>query len=38
MLESLPGLPGAGIWDEHKVAAYDFAECAARLHPDATRT
>ena len=36
MLESLPGLPGAGIWDEHKVAAYDFAECAARLHPDAT--
>ena len=30
------GPPGAGIWDEHKVAAYDFAECAARLHPDAT--
>ena len=36
MLESLPGAPGAGIWDEHKVAAYDFAECSGRLHPDAS--
>ncbi len=36
MLESLPGVAGAGIWDEHKLAAYDFAVCAARLHPDAT--
>ena len=36
MLESLPGASGAGVWDEHKVAAYDLAECSARLHPDAT--
>jgi germacradienol/geosmin synthase len=34
MLDSLPGVPGAGIWDEHKINAYDFAICAARLDPD----
>ena len=36
MLDALPGLEGAGIWDEHKIASYDFAACAARLHPDAS--
>ena len=36
MLEPLPGTPELRIWDEHKVASYDFAECAARLHPDAS--
>jgi germacradienol/geosmin synthase len=36
LLASLPGLPGAGVWDGHKLAAYDLAECAARLQPDAT--
>ena len=36
MLEPLPGTPGLRIWDEHKVASYDFADCAARLHPDAS--
>ena len=36
MLESLLGVPGAAVWDEHNVAAYDFAECSARLHPDAS--
>lgn len=33
MLESLPG--GIGIWDEDNLALFDFAVCAARLHPDA---
>lgn len=29
---ALPGLPP--LWTAEKVAAYDFAECAARIHPD----
>ncbi len=36
MLEPVAGIPGAAVWSEHQVAAYDFAECAARLHPDAS--
>ena len=36
MLDSLPGVPGSGIWDEHKLRAYDFALCAAGIHPDAS--
>ena len=28
------GAPHAAIWTEEKVRGYDFAECAARLHPD----
>ncbi|MGH3962234.1 MAG: family 2 encapsulin nanocompartment cargo protein terpene cyclase [Pseudonocardiaceae bacterium] len=34
MLESRPG--GIGIWDEESLASFDFAVCAARLHPDAS--
>ncbi|MGH3983234.1 MAG: family 2 encapsulin nanocompartment cargo protein terpene cyclase [Pseudonocardiaceae bacterium] len=34
MLESLPG--GIRIWDEENLALFDFAVCAARLHPDAS--
>ncbi|MGH3827851.1 MAG: terpene synthase family protein, partial [Pseudonocardiaceae bacterium] len=34
MLESLPG--GIGIWDEENLALFDFAVCAARIHPDAS--
>lgn len=30
---SIPGIPAA-VWTAEKVAGYDFAECAARLHPD----
>lgn len=30
----VPGVPGGAIWTPEKVAAYDFAECAARLEPD----
>lgn len=36
MLASIPGVPGSGIWDEERLAAFDFAACAARLHPDAS--
>jgi germacradienol/geosmin synthase len=36
MLESLPGVPGLGLWDEEKLASFDFAVCAARLDPDAS--
>jgi germacradienol/geosmin synthase len=36
MLEAIPGVPGAGVWDEEKLASYDLAACAARLHPDAS--
>jgi germacradienol/geosmin synthase len=27
---------GAGIWDEENLALFDFANCAARIHPDAS--
>jgi germacradienol/geosmin synthase len=36
MLEEILGVPGAGVWNEEKLASYDFATCAARLHPDAS--
>ncbi|MBV9143862.1 MAG: germacradienol/geosmin synthase [Pseudonocardiales bacterium] len=36
MLESVPGIPGLGIWDEENLALFDFAACAARVHPDAS--
>jgi len=36
MLAAVPGVPGACIWDEDRLRGYDFAECAARLHPDAS--
>ncbi|MGH3939303.1 MAG: family 2 encapsulin nanocompartment cargo protein terpene cyclase [Pseudonocardiaceae bacterium] len=36
MLESLPGISGPGIWDEENLALFDFAVCAARIHPDAS--
>lgn len=35
MIDTPPGTPGAGIWDENKLASFDFAACAARIHPDA---
>jgi germacradienol/geosmin synthase len=34
MLAELPG--GIGLWDEENLALFDFAACAARLHPDAS--
>ncbi|MCI0383092.1 family 2 encapsulin nanocompartment cargo protein terpene cyclase [Streptomyces sp. CNQ085] len=36
MLDAVPGLPSSGIWDEHKLRAFDFALCSAGIHPDAS--
>ncbi|MDT3396845.1 germacradienol/geosmin synthase [Streptomyces sp. B1866] len=36
MLDPDPGVPGPRLWDEHKLRAFDFALCAAGIHPDAT--
>ncbi|MGH3785776.1 MAG: terpene synthase family protein [Pseudonocardiaceae bacterium] len=36
-VETSQPLPdGIGIWDEENLALFDFAVCAARLHPDAS--
>lgn len=31
-----PGPSGVAIWDEESLASFDFANCAARIHPDAS--
>jgi germacradienol/geosmin synthase len=36
MLDPLPGVPGFCLWDAHKLATFDFAVCAAGIHPDAS--
>ncbi|GAA0690991.1 terpene synthase family protein [Kitasatospora atroaurantiaca] len=36
MLDSLPGIPGSGLWDERRLRGFDFALCSAGIHPDAT--
>jgi germacradienol/geosmin synthase len=36
MLDSLPGIPGAGLWSEERLAAFDFPLCAAGILPDAS--
>ena len=33
MLDPLPGVPGAGIWERDRVLGFDFPLCAAMLHP-----
>ena len=33
---AVPGLPDAAVWTEEKNRGYDFAECAALIHPDCT--
>ncbi len=35
LLDSVPGLPGFGIWDERMLVGFDFAHCAAMINPDA---
>ncbi|MGH8475069.1 MAG: terpene synthase family protein [Blastocatellia bacterium] len=34
--DSVPGLPGIGLWDERRLAGFDFPLCAAAIHPDAS--
>ncbi|QLH26340.1 family 2 encapsulin nanocompartment cargo protein terpene cyclase [Streptomyces sp. Rer75] len=36
MLEAQPGIPGSHIWNENKLAGFDFPLCAAGIHPDAS--
>ncbi|MBT2386274.1 family 2 encapsulin nanocompartment cargo protein terpene cyclase [Streptomyces sp. ISL-11] len=36
ILETVPGVPGAGIWDEERLKDIDLPLCAAGIHPDAT--
>ncbi|MDI2132317.1 terpene synthase family protein [Yinghuangia seranimata] len=36
LLDPQPGDPGSHVWDEAKLAGFDFALCAAGLDPDAT--
>ncbi|MBN3925218.1 family 2 encapsulin nanocompartment cargo protein terpene cyclase [Nostoc sp. NMS4] len=34
MLDSIPGIPGAVIWDDHKFDVADVALCGALIHPN----
>ncbi|RFU83528.1 germacradienol/geosmin synthase [Streptomyces triticagri] len=36
MLRAQPGMPHSDIWDQRRLAGFDFPLCAAGLHPDAT--
>jgi germacradienol/geosmin synthase len=36
MLDTLPGVPGGFIWDDHKFDVADVALCGAMIHPAAT--
>ncbi len=36
MLETIPGVPGGYIWDDHKFDVADVALCGALIHPAAT--
>jgi germacradienol/geosmin synthase len=38
MLDSLPGAPALAIWTKKQLIDYDFALCAAMIHPDASST
>jgi germacradienol/geosmin synthase len=33
--ESVPGIAAGALWDERRFAGFDFAHCAAMIHPDA---
>jgi germacradienol/geosmin synthase len=37
MFASIPGIPGAGVWDERKYHALKLALCAAAIHPNASQ-
>jgi germacradienol/geosmin synthase len=36
MLDTIPGVPGGYIWDDHKFDVADVALCGALIHPAAT--
>jgi germacradienol/geosmin synthase len=35
MFDSVPGVQAGGLWDERRMAGFDFAHCAAMIHADA---
>ncbi|MFE6775299.1 germacradienol/geosmin synthase [Streptomyces sp. NPDC057702] len=37
LLEAQPGVPHSDVWDERKLAGFDFPLCSAGLDPDATQ-
>jgi germacradienol/geosmin synthase len=36
MFDSVPGVELGGMWDERRFIGFDFAHCAAMIHPDAS--
>lgn len=34
--DPVPGLPGIGLWDERRLAGFDFPLCAAAIHPESS--
>ncbi len=36
LFDPAPGVPGPGLWDERALRGFDFALCAAGLHPEAS--
>jgi len=36
MYLEIPGVPGGYIWTREMLEGFDFAQCSARLHPDAS--
>src|SRR5216683_3744421 len=37
MFDSVPGVERGGLWDERRFLGFDFAHCAAMIHPDASQ-
>ncbi len=35
MFDAVPGIGRGGLWDEQRFLGFDFAHCAAMIHPDA---
>ena len=36
MFDSVPGVEAGGMWDERQFTGFDFAHCAAMIHPNAS--
>jgi germacradienol/geosmin synthase len=36
ILDSVPGLPDVSLWNEERLATFDFPLCAAAIHPDSS--
>jgi germacradienol/geosmin synthase len=38
LFDAVPGLPEGALWTEEMLAEFDFGQCSARIHPDASAT